>query len=194
MFSASKPLLAIRHYMFLLVAEKILVPISVISVIRLRLFVLRHNYLSICSIGRNLCSSGRNMVYSWRWIMGGRGHISYLAYVSNPQKCRNNWLKEIWLCLFIKRLWASQTSENIFYKTKVVPFEILILKNVNKLKLDNDWPSYDPSNKACFFHFLNSLKEIRSRLFIKLLWASQTSENILYKTKVFPFEILILKI
>jgi hypothetical protein len=72
-FSASKPLLAIWHYMFLLVAEKILVPISVISVIRLSLFVLRHNYLSMCSLGRNLCSSGRNMVYSWRWIMGGGG-------------------------------------------------------------------------------------------------------------------------
>jgi hypothetical protein len=60
-FSASKPLLVIWHYMFLLVAEKILDPISVISVIRLSLFVLRHNYLSMCSLGRSLCSSGRNM-------------------------------------------------------------------------------------------------------------------------------------
>ncbi len=60
-FSASKPLLAIWHYMFLLVANKILVPISVISVIRMSLFVLHHNYLSMCSLGRNLCSSGRNM-------------------------------------------------------------------------------------------------------------------------------------
>ncbi len=84
MFSASKPLLAIWHYMFHLVAEKILVPISVISVIRLSLFVLRHNYLSMCSLGRNLCSSGRNMD-SWRWILGGGDHFSYLAYVSNPQ-------------------------------------------------------------------------------------------------------------
>jgi hypothetical protein len=68
---------------------------------------------------------------------GGGDHISCLAYVSNPQSvyCRNNWLKEIRLCLFIKRLWASQTSENIFYKTKVVPFEILILKSVNKIKI-----------------------------------------------------------
>ncbi len=119
MFWASKPLLAIWHYMFLLVAEKILVPISVISVIRLRLFVLHYNYLSICSLGRNLCSSGRN-IDSWRWIMGGGGgdHISYLA------------------------------------------FETLILKRVNKIKLDNFWPSCDPSKEACFFHFLNSLKEI----------------------------------
>jgi hypothetical protein len=66
------------------VAEKILVPISVTSVNRLSLFVLHHNYLSMCSSGKNLCSSGRNMD-SWRWIMGRRGHISYLAYVRNPQ-------------------------------------------------------------------------------------------------------------
>jgi hypothetical protein len=38
---------------------------------------------------------------------------------------------------FIKRLWASQASENIFYKTKVVPFEKLILKKVNKMKIFN---------------------------------------------------------
>jgi hypothetical protein len=38
---------------------------------------------------------------------------------------------------FIKRLLALQTSNNIFYKTKVVPFEKLILKSVNKLKSDN---------------------------------------------------------
>ncbi len=56
--------------MFFLVAEKILVPASVTCVIKLSLFVLRHNYLSMCSLGRNLCSSGRNMD-SWRWIMGG---------------------------------------------------------------------------------------------------------------------------
>jgi hypothetical protein len=42
-------------------------------------------------------------------------------------------LKEIRSRLFIKRLWASQTSDNIFYKTKVVPFEILIVKSVLKL-------------------------------------------------------------
>jgi hypothetical protein len=53
-----------------LVAEKILVPISVTCVIRLSLFVLRHNYLCMCSLWRNLCSSGRNMD-SWRWIMVG---------------------------------------------------------------------------------------------------------------------------
>jgi hypothetical protein len=85
-FSASKLLLAIWHYMFLLVAEKILAPISVISVIRLSLFVLRQNYLSICSLGRNLCSSGRNMDSYVEMDYGGEGdHISYLAYVSNPQ-------------------------------------------------------------------------------------------------------------
>jgi hypothetical protein len=82
-FSASKPLLAIWHYMFLLVAEKILVPISVI---RLSLFVLRHNYLIMCSLGRNLCPSGRNMDSYVEMDYGGEGdHISYLAYVSNPQ-------------------------------------------------------------------------------------------------------------
>jgi hypothetical protein len=85
-FSASKPLLAIWHYMFHLVAEQILVPISVISVIRLSLFVLRHNYLSMGSLGRNLCSSGRNMDSYVEMDYGGEvDHISYLAYVSNPQ-------------------------------------------------------------------------------------------------------------
>jgi hypothetical protein len=84
-FSASKPLLAIWHYMFLLVAEKILVPISVISVVRLSLFVLHHNYMSMCSLGRNLCSSGRNMDSYVEMDYGGEGdHISYLAYVNNP--------------------------------------------------------------------------------------------------------------
>ncbi len=72
-FSASKPLLAIWHYMFLLVAEKILVPISVTSVIRLSLFVLHHNYLSMCSLGRNLCSSGRNMDSCVEMDYGGGG-------------------------------------------------------------------------------------------------------------------------
>jgi hypothetical protein len=62
-------------------------------------------------------------------------------------------LKEIWSSLFIKRLWASQTSNNIFYKTKVVPFEILINKVLKKLKLDNFWPSDDPSNDFFFFIF-----------------------------------------
>jgi hypothetical protein len=74
--------------MFLLVAEKILVPISVISVIRLGLFVLHHNYLSMCSLGRNLFSSGRNMdsyVEMDYWGVGEGDHISYLTYVSNPQ-------------------------------------------------------------------------------------------------------------
>jgi hypothetical protein len=55
--------------------------------------------------------------------------------------------------LFIKRLWASQTSENIFYKIKVVPFEIFILKSVNKIKIGQFLTKFDPSNEACFFHF-----------------------------------------
>ncbi len=45
---------------------------------------------------------------------------------------------------FIKWLWASQTSENISFKTKVVPFENLILKSVNKSKtgkcFTKSWP------------------------------------------------------
>jgi hypothetical protein len=36
-------------HVFFLVAEKILVPVSVTCVIRLSLFVLLHNYLSMCS-------------------------------------------------------------------------------------------------------------------------------------------------
>ncbi len=36
---------------------------------------------------------------------------------------------------FIKWLWASQTSESNFYETRVVPFEKLILKSVNKIKI-----------------------------------------------------------
>ncbi len=53
--------------------------------------------------------------------------------------------------LFIKRLWASQTSENIFYKTKVVPFEILILKRVNKIKIFDQVMTL--LMKHVFFHF-----------------------------------------
>ncbi len=39
------------------------------------------------------------------------------------------------------------------HKTKVVPFEKLNLKSVNKVKLDNFRPSYDPFKEVCFFHF-----------------------------------------
>jgi hypothetical protein len=40
--------------MFVLVAEQILVPVSDTSVIRVSWFALCHNYLCICSSGRNL--------------------------------------------------------------------------------------------------------------------------------------------
>jgi hypothetical protein len=56
----------------LLVVEIILVTVNVTCVTRLSLFVLHHNYMSMCSSGRNLCSSCRNMDL-WRWIMGGEG-------------------------------------------------------------------------------------------------------------------------
>ncbi len=52
-------------------------------------------------------------------------------------KCGKNSLKKsgrVQSRHFIKRLWASQTSEGNLYKTKVVPFE-KILKSVNKIKI-----------------------------------------------------------
>jgi hypothetical protein len=42
---------------------------------------------------------------------------------------------------------------DIFYKTKVVPFEILILKSVNKIKIGQFLTKFDPSKEVCFFHF-----------------------------------------
>jgi predicted membrane protein len=50
-FSPSKPLLAVYYYMFFSVTEEILVPVSVTCVIRLSLFVLRHNYPEHVFIG-----------------------------------------------------------------------------------------------------------------------------------------------
>ncbi len=66
-------------------------------------------------------------------------------------QCGNNWLKQIRSRHFFKWLWASQTSENFFHKTKVVPFEKLILNSANKTKFF--WPSYDPFKEVCFFNF-----------------------------------------
>ncbi len=148
MFSASKPFLAIWHYMFLLVAEKILVPICVISVIRLSLFVLSHNYLSMCSLGRNLYSSGRN-TDSWRCIMGvgGSHQLPSICEQSSISVGIIGWRKSGCVSLL------NDCGPHRHLTTKVVPFEILILKSVNKLKLDNFWPSYDPSKEACFFSF-----------------------------------------
>ncbi len=123
------------------------------------------------------------------FFWGGGYHISYLlAYVSNPQTVGIiGWRKSGCVSL-LNNCGPHRHLRTFFLKTKVVSFEILILKSVNKLKLDNFWPSYDPSKEACFFHFLNSPKEIRSRLFIKRLWASQTSENFFTKQKLFLFK------
>jgi hypothetical protein len=64
-------------------------------------------------------------------ILGGGG----VWGTSFPQQLGHSWRKSgrVQSPLFIKRLWASQTSDNIFYK-KVVSFEILFL---SLLKLIN---------------------------------------------------------
>jgi hypothetical protein len=72
-------------------------------------------------------------------------HPTYVA--TDPQAVwGDNWLKKIRLrpftsgrvqsCPFIKQLWVSQTSEDILLETKVVRFEILMLKSaINKIKI-----------------------------------------------------------
>ncbi len=114
-----QPLNPYLHYMFLLVAEKILVPVSVISVIRLSLFVLRYNYLSMCSLGRNLCSSGRNLD-SWRWIMVGRGITSATYHMrAILNQCRNNWLKEICCVSLLNDCGPHRHLKTFFTKQKL---------------------------------------------------------------------------
>jgi hypothetical protein len=53
------------------------------------------------------------------------GNFSPIAEYSSTVK---NWQK-----IIMKRLWASQKTENICYKTKVVSFEMLLLKSGNKI-------------------------------------------------------------
>jgi hypothetical protein len=56
------------------------------------------------------------------------GHLAQCRIVSNLQEVWEKFVeKKIRLRHFIKQLLASQTSENIFYKTKVVSFEKIIL-------------------------------------------------------------------
>jgi hypothetical protein len=65
-----------------LVAEKILVPVSVTFVFGLSLFVLHHNYLSMCSLGKICVPTAGTWIHGdgfWGGGVRGEEHNSYVA-------------------------------------------------------------------------------------------------------------------